>query len=129
MNPIKLKSKHGPEWKIQRDFIRFLEERHWHVERMIGNMMQVGIPDIWATHYRHGQRWIDLKNPVAYEFTMRQIQKWPVWEAHGCGIYIITCDEDYPKLFGEPNMREYWKPKYDEIPTREELIYDLTSDA
>ena len=124
MEPVKIRAKHGPEWKIQRDFIAFLEARHWHVERMIGNMMQFGIPDIWATHKKYGPRWIDLKNPDSYEFTMRQIQKWPVWEAHGGRIWIITGNRDYEKLFGPPNWRDYWKPKYNEIPTIEELLDD-----
>lgn len=125
MEPIKLRSKHGPEWKIQRDFIRYLEDRGWHVERMIGNMMQFGIPDIWITHKRHGSRWVDLKNPDSYDFTMRQIQKWPVWESHGGQIWIITGNEDYPKLFEPPNWRDYWKPRYDEIKTREQILEEL----
>lgn len=122
MDPIKYKNRHGPEWYIQRNFIEFLEDRHWHVERMIGNMMQFGIPDIWAVHKSHGPRWIDLKNPDSYEFTMRQIQKWPVWEAHGGLIWIITGNHDYDKLFEPPNWRAYWKAKYDDIPTVEELL-------
>jgi hypothetical protein len=94
---------------------------------MIGNMLQFCIPDLYAGHKSHGDRWIDIKNPTAYDYTMRQIQKWPVWEAHGIGIWIITGNEDYEKLFEPPNMRDYWKPRYDDIPTREELIDDLQS--
>jgi len=70
---------------------------------------------------------VDLKNPDAYDFTMAQIQKWPIWEAHGTGIWIITCNEDYHKLWEPPNWRQYWKPRYDLIPTREELIDGLDS--
>jgi len=127
MDPIKLRSEHGPEWKIQQQFIKFLEYRHWHVERMIGNMMQFGIPDIYIAHKEYGDRWVDLKNPNDYDFTMRQIQKWPVWEKYGIGIWIITGNHDYWKLFERPNMRDYWKPRYDEIPTRDELIDELTT--
>lgn len=125
MRPIKLRNKHGPEWRIQRDFIAFLEDRHWHVERMIGNMLQYGIPDINASHAKYGERWIDLKNPDSYEFTIRQIQKWPIWEANGRKIWIITGNCDYHKLFGPPNWRDYWKPKYDEIPTVDEILESI----
>jgi hypothetical protein len=125
LEPVKIKAAHGPEWTIQRNFIQFLEERSWNVERMVGNMMQKGIPDIYISHMNHGQRWVDLKNPGAYEFTMAQIQKWPVWEAHGDHIWIITCNEDYDKLFEPPNWREYWKPRYDDIPTVDELMQDI----
>lgn len=125
MNPIKLRSAHGPEWRIQNKFISFLKDRHWHVERMIGNMMQFGIPDLYVAHKKYGDRWIDLKNPTNYDFTIRQIQKWPVWEAHGIGIWIITGNEDYHKLFKPPNWRDYWKPRYDDIPTVDEIMESI----
>jgi hypothetical protein len=125
LEPIKLRSPHGPEWKIQKDFITFVEARHWNVERMIGNMYQFGIPDIFIAHKKHGDRWIDLKNPMSYDFTLAQIRKWPVWEAHGTKIWIITGNFDYPKLFEPPNWREYWKPRYDDIPTVDEILEGL----
>ena len=125
MEPVKIKAAHGPEWTIQRDFIRFLRERRWNVERMVGNMMQIGIPDIYIAHVKHGERWVDLKNPTQYEFTMAQIQKWPVWDSFNIGIWIITGNDDYEKLFEPPNWKEYWKDKYDDIPTVSELMDDL----
>jgi hypothetical protein len=116
MEPKKFRNKHGPEYVIQRDFIRYLKDRGWHVERMIGNQLQFGIPDIYAMHPEHGQRWIDLKNPVSYEYTVAQRWKWPIWEEHGCGLWIITAatEEEYDKLFHPPNWRAYWKDKYEE---------------
>jgi hypothetical protein len=125
MEPKKFRSKHGPEYLIQKNFINYLKIRGWEVERMIGNMLQKGIPDIYCMHRKHGQRWVDLKNPIDYEFTNAQILKWPKWEAAGTGIWIITGwkDVDYDKLFQPPNWREYWKPKYDEV--REQLEADL----
>jgi len=129
LDPIKLRSKHGPEYKIQNRFVRYLEDRGWLVERMIGNMYQFGIPDLFVSHPKYGQRWIDIKNAGEYDFTTRQIQKWPVWEAHGVGIWIITGDEDYEKLKGPPNWRNYWKTRYGDLPTKEELIHDLESNA
>jgi len=121
----KFRNKHGPEYKIQAKFIEYLEARGWHVERMIGNMLQRGIPDIYCMHPKHGTRWVDLKNPIDYEFTAAQILKWPIWEAHGVKLWIITgwSDEEYDKLFHPPNWREYWKPKYDE--KRLQLELDL----
>ena len=75
MEPFKARSKTGPEAIIQRNFIRYLKDRDWGVERMIGNALQKGIPDIYVMHPEHGQRWIDLKNPHDYEFTKAQIIK------------------------------------------------------
>jgi hypothetical protein len=125
MDPKKFRDKHGPEYKIQSEFTKYLEARGWHVERMIGNVLQKGIPDIYIMHPKHGSRWVDLKNPIDYDFTNAQKVKWPTWEEHKVGIWIITgwTDTDYDQLFGPPNWRKYWKPKYDE--DRLQLMADL----
>jgi len=125
MEPKRFRGGKGPEAKIQANFIRYLKVKGWHIERMIGNLLQKGIPDIYIMHPEHGERWVDLKNPHDYEFTAAQIWKWPVWEENKVGIWIITgwADEDYDKLFQPPNWRQYWKDKYDEV--REQLEADL----
>jgi len=86
------------------------------VERLVGNAFQRGIPDIYIAHVKYGTRWIDVKNPNEYEFTKAQRQKWPIWEKHGVGIWILTAasEEEYDKLFKPPNWREFWKEKYDD---------------
>lgn len=115
---------HGPEWRIQRDLIRFLRARGWLVEVMHGNLFQKGVPDLYIAHTEHGQRWIDVKNPVAYTFTKAQRRKWPIWEKHGVGIWILVAatEEEYDKLWKPPNMRHYWKPKWDLEPTVDEIL-------
>ena len=116
MDSKKFRGGRGPEAIIQDNFIRYLKDRGWHVERMIGNQLQKGIPDIYCMHPKHGSRWVDLKNPKDYEFTKAQKLKWPVWEKYGVPIWIITgwSDEEYDKLFHPCNWREYWKDRYDE---------------
>jgi hypothetical protein len=125
MEPKKFRSKTGPEAIIQREFIKYVQLRGWWVERMIGNALQKGIPDIYIFHPEHGDRWIDLKNAKGYEFTTAQRIKWPLWEKFGRDIWIITgwADEDYDKLFNPCNWRDYWKPKYDQQAT--ELEQDM----
>lgn len=110
------RNKHGPEYSIQRNFVKFLEDRRWLVERMIGNVYQTGIPDLFIAHKKYGTRFLDIKNPVSYNFTGAQRLKWPLWDSFGIGIWIITAatEEEYQKLFLPPNWREYWKPSYDE---------------
>ena len=138
MDPVKLRGGKGPEAKIQDAFIKFLEERGWHCERMIGigasqqqqRGQQVGIPDLYIMHPQYGQRWVDLKNPGKYEFTKAQKHKWPLWEKFGCPIWIITAatEEEYDKLFKPCNWRCYWKEKYDlekqELDDTLEFLYD-----
>lgn len=120
--------KHGPEWYIQRDVKRFLADRQWLVERTHGNLYQQGIPDLFVAHRRYGQRWIDCKQPKRYTFTKAQRIKWPLWEQHGVGIWIITAatQEEYDKLMGPPNWRDFWKPSWGEMPNIDALLDELT---
>lgn len=108
---------HGPEWYVQRDLIEFLGARGWHVENMHGNQYQKGIPDLYAFHQTHRERWIDAKVEGAYSFTPAQRDKWPKWEAAGIGIWILTAADQaaYDKLFAPPNWRDYWKDSYGNV--------------
>ncbi len=107
--------KHGPEFKIQQELIKFLSGRGWLAERMIGNAFQVGIPDLYCYHPKWGERWIDVKRPGKYSFTRAQRIKWPKWESFGVQIWIITAatEIEYAKLFQPGNWRKYvrrnWK--------------------
>lgn len=113
---------HGPEFFIQRDLITFLKARGWHVERMIGNAFQHGIPDLFLAHPKWGQRWVDVKQPKHYSFTKAQKIKWPVWEAFNIGIWILTAatESEYDKLFAPPNWRSFIKSHWN-IPTQAEI--------
>lgn len=106
-----------PESKIQAAMISMLEGRGWHCENMHGNAFQRGIPDLYVHHPTYKERWIDAKVEGKYEFTRDQILKWPVWDKAGIGIWILTGhdQEQYDRLFGPPNWKDYWKPRYDKI--------------
>src|SRR5208337_1695758 len=115
--------KHGPEWFVQRDLITFLKCREWHVERVIGNALQMGLPDLYVAHKRWGTRWIDCKRADSkYSFTKAQKRKWPILDAFGVGIWILTAatQTEYDKLFKPANWRDYAKSTW-KIPTREEI--------
>ncbi len=106
---------HGPEYKIQGKLITYLEQRGWLVERIIGNAFQSGLPDLYCWHPQFGQRWVDVKVEGRYSFTKAQKQKWPLWERHQLGVWILTGanQENYDRLFAPPNMRDYWKKSWD----------------
>lgn len=127
----KIRPKHGPEWHIQRDVMAFLRARGWWVERTHGNLFQQGLPDLYIAHPKFGQRWIDVKNPTAWEYTKAQCQKWPIWDQYRIGIWIITAatGEEYDKLFKPPNWRDYWKPRYDAyLMDANDLLTELVRD-
>jgi hypothetical protein len=103
-----------PEEKIRNDLREFLQVRGWLVEIMHGNMYQSGIPDAYLFRRDAGPRWVDFKTPNRYSFTRAQRRKWPQWERHGVGIWVLTAatQEEYDKLFGPPNWRDYWKDSW-----------------
>jgi len=102
---------HGSEWHIRRDIKEMLELRGWLVEIMANSAFQIGIPDLYCFHRKWGERWIDVKNPDRYTFTKAQRYKWPLWEQHGVGIWILIAatQSEYDKLFKPPNWRNYIK--------------------
>ena len=127
----KIRPKHGPEYVIQRDIMKYLRQRGWWVERMHGNMYQKGIPDLYITHLKFGQRWLDVKNPASWQYTKAQCQKWPVWHSYGIGIWILVAatEEEYDKLFKPPNWQDYWKPRYDDyLISVDSLLAELLHD-
>lgn len=115
MKRPRIRKKHGPEFSIQNDVVKFLKDRGWYVERLIGNALQVGIPDLYVYHKKYGERWVDIKNPASYEYTKAQKWKWPKWHEAGIGVWIMVAatQEEYDKLFQPPNWKAYWKKKYD----------------
>ena len=127
MDKPRIRESHGPEWKIQQKLIKFLRARKWLVEITQGNLYQKGFPDLYLSHVKFGQRWIDVKNPVAYTFTKAQRIKWPNWERHGVGIWILVAptEEEYDKLWQPPNWRKYWKSKWDDEPDIDDLLNEL----
>lgn len=140
MDPYKARAKHGPEFYIQNLYVDFLECREWHVERLIGNAFQTGIPDLFIGHARYGCRWVDIKVYGKYNFTKAQRHKWPTWEKFGIGIWILGAESreactkehmiaDYDLLFQPPNWRQYWKESWDTKPDIDKLLEDLDNEA
>lgn len=107
--PNIVNTKKGPERIIQDALKDFLEKRGWFVVETHGNMYQVGLPDLWITHKRYGQRWVEVKNPVQYCFTPAQLRMFPKYRENGAGIWILVAatEYEYEKLFKPPNWGEY----------------------
>jgi hypothetical protein len=124
------RNRHGPEWYIQQNLIKFLEARQWLVEHTHGNLYQQGMPDLFCNHLKWGYRWIDCKVKGRYSFTKAQKIKWPIWESFGVGIWILTdaTQDEYDKLFRPPNWRDYWKTSWGVLPDIERLLSEITDD-
>lgn len=111
MRPKNLKSGKKLESKIQDEIIQYLQLRKWIVLPTHGNMYQRGFPDLYATHYNHGPRWIEVKRPAPdYSFTPAQQEWFPKLTAHGTRIWIMTAatKTEYDKLMKPCNWQEYY---------------------
>ena len=98
-----------PEEIIQNSIISFMRSREWFVKPTIGNIYQSGFPDLYCSHRRYGQRWVEVKNPKQYAFTPAQIENFPLFCANGSGVWVLVAatDEEYKKLFLPPNWYQY----------------------
>lgn len=136
MDSFNPRAAHGPEYYIQDLWVSFLEHKGWHVERLIGNAFQHGIPDLFIGKPGDGTRWVDIKVYGRYSFTKAQRRKWPIWEKYGIGIWILGADskesctkthmiEEYDRLFNPPNWRDYWRDSWDEKPDIDKMLEEL----
>jgi Holliday junction resolvase len=103
----RIRSKKGPEAKIQDSLIKFLRYREWLVIRVHGNQYSKGFPDLFCAKRRYGTRWLEVKH--TFSFTDDQLETFPKLAKHKIGIWVLngSREEDYQKLFGPPNWAQY----------------------
>jgi hypothetical protein len=105
------------ESTIQRRVKQALIDVGWHVEVLSCNAYQKGIPDLYCFRIYKGEeihRWVDVKRPKGSTLTKHQVQKWSAWEKIGLGVWILTGEGNPDRwLMGEPNWRDWWKPRYE----------------
>jgi hypothetical protein len=137
MDPFKPRASNGEEFFVQNHWVAFLKSKGWHVERLVGNAYQRGIPDLFIGHPDYGTRWIDIKVFGRYSFTKAQKKIWPVWEEYGIGIWIMgaewrgDCTKEYlleqynRVLFNPPNWRDYWRSSWDKEIDIDKLLDEI----
>ena len=62
MDPLRLNPRKGPEAKIQEAIIKKIKSLDWYVKSTHGNMYQSGFPDLFISHAKYGQKWVEVKN-------------------------------------------------------------------
>lgn len=106
----KLKLRQRPEAKIQKEIVEMLQVRGWLVRVMHASESSNGWPDVWSSHYKYGQRFIEVKLPnmKGSSFTAAQLEWFPKMVANGCPIWILTgaSVQEYDKLFRPQNFTE-----------------------
>lgn len=111
MKPFILSKRQNKEKKIQEAIETMLRHRGWYVKRTHGSAISSGWPDDFATHKFYGPRWVEIKLPdmKGSRFTKAQRKVFPLLEANGSGVWILTAatTSEYEKLLKEPNFSRY----------------------
>jgi hypothetical protein len=109
MRAPKIRGKHGPEYKIQQDIIKYLQKRGWYVKIMTASLYLKGMPDLYATHRVYGPKFIEVKYEKSWHFTKDQKLVFPQLLGHGTKIWIMfQADKfNYDMLFKECNAPYY----------------------
>lgn len=106
-----------PESRVRSAIRDYLTLRGWYVVITHGNAFQSGLPDLYATSMKYGARWIEVKLPEmkGSKFTDAQKITFPLLEAHGTKVFILTgADEhNYKKLFKPSNLALYMNGAWD----------------
>ncbi len=101
----------GPEATIQAAIVKYLRNKGWHVERIVGSMYQSGLPDLYIVHKNFGPRWVEVKLPdmKGSRFTKAQLAKFPVLCKNGAGVWVLTgaTNDEYMKLMEPFNWWQY----------------------
>ena len=90
MKDFKLRTNTRPEAALSEQVENMLKIRDWFVFRTHGNRNQVGFPDLYACHYVHGYRWIELKVGGKFRFTPGQLYHFPRLLDNGTKISLMN---------------------------------------
>lgn len=101
-----------PETKVRDAIRRKLEYHGWFVKVIHGSKFQHGLPDLFVSHVRYGQKWVEVKVPgrINLQFggvSDHQRKCFKQMEIHGVPIYILTGADETHLLAGKPNWRSY----------------------
>lgn len=97
----------GPERQIQDNIKDALEAEGWYCKDTHGNIFQYGFPDLYVCHEKYGARWIEVKNPKGYVFTPAQLKTFPMFQANGVGVWVLTDASERDKLFKAANWWQF----------------------
>jgi hypothetical protein len=102
----------GPEAKIQKQIIDYLQMRGWMVCILHANAHQSGLPDLFIARRGLGSRFVEVKQPKKYVFTEAQCEVFSKFAANDVGIWILTSatEHEYKKLFNVCNWWAYFEP-------------------
>jgi hypothetical protein len=101
----------NPETKATKGLKDLMVAHGWSFVKIHGNKYQMGLPDVYAYHIRHGYRWIEVKiAPNFLEHT--QVVRFKDMSRQGIGVWILRGREDYDLLFRPPNYLQFIQLRY-----------------
>lgn len=111
------KKRDDPEKQLQKEWVGFLEARHWVVKEMHASTRFSGFPDLYITHKKFGPRLVEIKLPgmIGSRFTEAQQNLFPLLQSNGSPIWILTSvtEVEYRLLFSyKEGNYNYYAMKY-----------------
>lgn len=103
------KKREAPEKDGAKRLIKEMTRHGWDVHRLnvsAGEYSTVGFPDYYATHKLHGSRWIETKTHTG-KLLVSQIERFSRFAAHNIGVWVLTDELDYEKLFQPSNWGKF----------------------
>ena len=99
---------HQTEAARQERVIRYLQVRDWVIKVTEGTMFSYGWPDLYAAHFDHGPRWIEMKVPGG-KLRETQTEFIADFARVNIGVWVLTDanPEQYRLLFQPPNWEEF----------------------
>lgn len=106
MLPLK-KPANTLEAQIQKRIIDKMTLKGWFVKSTHGNAYQKGLPDLFCCHQSYGIRWIEVKRAEKFKLTSAQLTVFTGFASKNLGVWILTHENEYDKLFGPANWHTF----------------------
>lgn len=91
------------EWQLQQLVIKELRNKGWYVIEMHASQVLSGMPDLYCTHSKYGQRWLELKLESKHCWTTGQKENFPKMVANGTKIWVSFSHQNVEDLLMKPS--------------------------
>ena len=96
-----------PELSVYKSFQRFMKSKNWAIDKIGASLFCTGVPDFYAHHPIHGERWIEIK-PEGKRLRPTQFAWCVKMSKGGTKIYVLKDHTDYYLLFAaQDNWRHF----------------------
>lgn len=95
------KFRQNEEYQLQKNICMTLRNKGWHVIEMHASAVLSGLPDLYCTHSKYRQRWVECKLKK-HCWTEAQIENFPKMVANGSPIWVAFSVDGLEDLLMKP---------------------------